>query len=80
MKNISRHVGTLDNLQRLPSSVNGNPRWTFTVDGFHARTAVDSPHGYCIGNFRGKRVEVTIGTHYGVPTLHSIRKAEDPTT
>ena len=80
MKNISGHIGTLDNLQRLPSSVNGNPRWKFTVDGFRARTAVDSPHGYSIGNYRGQRVVATIGTHYGVPTLHSIRKAEDQTT
>jgi hypothetical protein len=80
MKNISRHVGTLANLQRLPSSVNGNPRWAFTVNGTYARTAVDSAHGYRIDNYRGQRVVVTIGTYYGVPTLHSIRKADDGVT
>jgi len=75
MKNITRHVGTLEHLERLPSSRNGNPRWQFYVAGFHARTAVDSELGYSIDNYRNQRVVVEIGTHYGVPTLHRIERA-----
>ena len=75
MKNITRHVGTLEHLERLPSSRNGNPRWQFYVGGVHARTAVDSQYGYSIDNYRGERVVVEIGTHYGVPTLRRIERA-----
>ena len=75
MKNITRHVGILEHLERLPNSRNGNPRWRFYVGGIHARTAVDSQYGYSIDNYRGKRVVVEIGTHYGVPTLHRIERA-----
>jgi hypothetical protein len=76
MKNMSRHIGTLEIVSRLPSSRNGNPRYLLRVDGFTCRTSVDSSFGYSVTNFDGKRVEATIGTHFGVATLNTLRKAE----
>lgn len=73
MKNITSHIGTLTVVSRLPSSRNGNPRYLLNVDGFTARTAVDSPHGYSVPNYDGRHVEATIGTHYGNATLDSVK-------
>lgn len=75
MKNITGHTGTLEIIERLPSSKNGNPRYLLRVDGITCRTAPDSMHGYAVPNFDGKRVAVTIGTHYGHATLNSVRMA-----
>ena len=72
MKNISRHNGKLEVIQRLPSSINGNPRYLLRINGITCKTAVDSTHGYCITNYDGKEVNATIGTHYGTATLDTI--------
>ena len=76
MKNITRHVGTLRQLKRLPSSVFGNPRYQGYVAGFHFRTRVDSAFAYTITNYLNERVIVEIGTHYGYATLVSIKRAK----
>lgn len=73
MKNITRHIGRLEIIERLPSSSNGNPRYLISVDGFTCRTQVDSSHGYSITNYAGEIVEATIGTHYGSATLNTIK-------
>ena len=72
MKSITRHTGKLEVISRLPSSVNGNPRFLATVDGYQFRTAVDSSNGYSIQNYDGRQVTVTLGSHYGVLTLNTI--------
>ena len=74
MKNITRHTGILENVQRFDTSRNGNPRYSARVDGYTFYTSVDSAHGYSITNYEGKQVEVTIGYHRGKVTLQSIRK------
>ena len=74
MRNETRHIGTLEIIDRLPNSVNGNPRYLLRVDGHTCRTAVDSMLAYSITNYEGLRVEAIIGTHYGKATLASIRK------
>ena len=76
MKNLTRHTGKLEQITRLPSSVNGNPRYSAYVAGVNFRTAGDSSFGYCLTNYDGCTVVVTIGTHYGYATLDSIKKAE----
>jgi hypothetical protein len=76
MKNVSRHQGKLEVLKRLPSSLNGNPRYLIRVDGFTCKTAVDSGYGYCVTNFDGKEVIAYIGTHYGTATLDSLKGLE----
>lgn len=73
MRNISRHIGTLTVLKRLPSSVNGNPRYLMDINGVTCCTAVDSSYGYAVTNFDGKQVEATIGTHYNAATLNSLK-------
>lgn len=75
MKSVTRHIGKLEVVRRLPSSTNGNPRYLLRVDGWTCRTAVDSSTAYGITNLDGKQVVATIGTHYGVATLDSVRAA-----
>lgn len=73
MKNISRHQGKLEIIQRLPSSINGNPRYLLRIAGFTCKTSVDSSYGYCVTNHDGKEVIATIGTHYGTATLDTLK-------
>jgi hypothetical protein len=75
MKNITEHTGKLENLERMKSSVYGNPRFSFTVDGYKIVTVPDSSHGYSIESYRGKTVRVQIGTHYGRLSLAGIWEA-----
>ena len=72
MKNITRHTGIISDIERLPSSYFGNPRYSFIVDGYRVVTGVDSMHGYGIGNYENKRVTVTVGMHYNRLTLNTI--------
>ena len=74
MKNITRHTGIIENITRLKSSLNGNPRYEFDIDGYTICTPVDSSYGYSITNYNGKKATVTAGTHYGRLTLHRIEK------
>ena len=73
MKSITRHQGIITDLQRLPSSANGNPRYSFVIDGYDVATSSDSSYGYSITNYEGKEVIAEIGTHYGRTTLNAIR-------
>jgi hypothetical protein len=73
MKNATRHTGTLQIVERCPSSVNGNPRYLVMLDGYTARTPVDSSLGYSITKFDGKAVQAMIGTHYGTRTIESVK-------
>jgi len=73
MKNISRHEGKLEIIQRLPSSINGNPRYLVRIAGFTCKTPVDSSLGYCITNHDGKEVIATIGTHYNTATIDTLK-------
>jgi hypothetical protein len=72
MKYITRHTGIVSDIERLPSSDMGNPRYSFWIDGYRVITGVDSTHGYEIGNYENKRVTVTIGIHYNKLTLKTI--------
>tara|TARA_R110000787_G_C13197339_1_gene423666 strand:+ start:57 stop:290 length:234 start_codon:yes stop_codon:yes gene_type:complete len=74
MKNITRHYGTVERLKRMDSSLNGNPRFSFTIDGYDVATGVDFMQGYEIQNFEGKNCVAELGTHRGRLTLNSIRE------
>jgi hypothetical protein len=65
MNLISRHIGELKILGRLPSSKNGNPRYEVSLDGVTCWTQPDSPLAYEINKFNGNICIGTIGTHYG---------------
>tara|TARA_R100000541_G_scaffold54128_1_gene62514 strand:+ start:89 stop:319 length:231 start_codon:yes stop_codon:yes gene_type:complete len=75
MKDITQHTGTITDIQRLPSSYMGNPRYSFMIDGREIVTGVDSMHGYVIGNYENKRITVTVGMHYNKLTLNSTEVA-----
>lgn len=75
MKNITRHTGILKIITRLDSSINGNPRFLLSIDGFTCKTSVDSSYGYSVQNYDNKMVEATIGTHFNTSTLNSIKEA-----
>ena len=75
MKSITRHYGTVERLERMESSRNGNPRFSFTLDGYDVVTGVDAMIGYGIQNFEGKECVATIGTHRGILTLDTIVEA-----
>jgi hypothetical protein len=72
MKHTTVHTGILDVIQREPSSVNGNPRYLVRLDGYTAKTAVDSSEGYSITNYDGREVTADIGTHYGTTTIENV--------
>ena len=76
MKNITQHTGKLSIISRLPSSINGNPRYLIQVDGWTCRTRVDCSIGYEITNFEGRQVKATIGTHYGLTTLRTLQASQ----
>ena len=76
MKSITVHTGKLQILQRLPSSINGNPRYLAMVDGWVFRTQVDSSYAYSLPNHDGDLVEVELGSHYGKTTLNALRTAK----
>ncbi len=69
MKNQTEHVGTLEIIERLPSSFYGNPRYLCRVDGWTCRTPPDSSLAYALPNWDGEQVRAIIGTYYGKPTL-----------
>jgi hypothetical protein len=73
MKNITRHEGKLEILKKLNNSFNGNPRFVISIDGFTCKTPVDSMLAYSITNYENREVSATIGTHYGIATLDSLR-------
>jgi len=76
MKNLITYKGQVTQMKRMKSSVNGNPRYSVTVDNIvTACTAPDSSLGYTVKNIReGDRVEMVMGTHYGRQTIDSITK------
>ncbi len=78
MKNITTHIGTLEIIKRLPSSINGNPRYELSIGGIKCRTAPDSSFAYSVPNYEGATVLVTIGTYYSARTLDSIEKITTP--
>lgn len=73
MKNVSTHCGTLEMVERMPNSKNGNPRYKMRVSGVSFVSQVDSSHGYSLPNDWGKTVQVWVGTHYGKATLDSYK-------
>ena len=74
MKNKTRHTGILSNLIGLPSSKQGNPRYSAHCDGVNFKTAPDTTIGYSIASYDGKNVQIVVGSHYGVCTIESIKE------
>jgi len=73
MKNITSHIGTLKFIKRMKNSLNGNPQFLLQCDGYRFRTEANSMCAYSISNYFDQVVNITIGTHRGCLTLHTIR-------
>lgn len=67
-------TGTLTDCERMPSSVNGNPRYRVVIGGKIFVTAPDSSLGYTITNYRGDTIIATWRILRGKATLQSIEK------
>ena len=66
-------TGVLENLQRLPSSAMGNPRYIFTVGGVELRTSPDSSLAYGdVPNNEGKAVTVVYRKRYSHNTACTV--------
>lgn len=74
MKNTEEIKGTLEIIQRLPSSRHGNPRYLVKVGDTVCRTAPDAALGYGITNYEGKEVIAIVGEHYGKATVQKIKE------
>lgn len=70
MKNVMTYSGQVLRIERLASSVNGNPRFAYTVGNpgtgnqVTACTTPDSSYGYMTVR-EGDRVRMSVGEHYG---------------
>lgn len=69
-------TGTVTNIQRLKSSANGNPRYTFELNGDTYRTRVDSMLGYGLTNYENKLVTMTHRKLYGYNTASGMYLAD----
>jgi hypothetical protein len=76
MKNITRHKGKLEIIQRLPHSYNGNPRFLVRLDGWTCKTKIDSSLGYSIQNMDGNTVTAELGSYYGSCHIENVRRVE----
>lgn len=54
----NQHQGLLSDLERMPSSRNGNPRYRVVIGGEIFVTRPDSNIGYSISNYRAKHVRI----------------------
>jgi hypothetical protein len=82
MKSITRHTGTLELVERMKNSLNGNPQFMLALIehseqrlGWKFRTKANAMHAYKVEGFLGKKVTVTIGTYRGNATLNTIEEA-----
>ena len=80
MRNLETVKGLkIDKLERMNSSVNGNPRFrVYFSNGLVSQTTVDDGLGYSIQNYVGRDrplLNVEFGTHYGTVQVNRITKA-----
>lgn len=76
MKNVQEYTGTLYIIDKMKNSINGNPRYMVLVGDTVAYTTVDSGIAYSIGNYDGKRVQASIGSHYKTTSIADVKLAE----
>lgn len=71
--------GEITEMERLPSSRNGNPRFQFIVDGKLFKTAIDASLGYSIQNFHiGDNVTVEYRLFRGQKQAQRVSGLEKP--
>ena len=55
---MNKETGIISDLERMPSSKNGNPRYRVVVGGEMFVTQPDSSLAYSITNYRNKKVSI----------------------
>jgi hypothetical protein len=65
-------TGNLEIIKRLPSSVNGNPRYLVSIGGVECYTAPDAGIAYGITNRRVQPVTATVKPYYNRLTIQTI--------
>jgi len=80
MKNLETIKGLkIDKLERMNSSINGNPRFrVYFSNGLVSQTMVDDMATYAIENYTRRNrpvVDVEFGTHYGTVQVNRIVEA-----
>lgn len=73
MQNVREYTGQLLIIERLPTSINGNPRYKATIDGWTCYTAPDAMLGYSITNHDGQQITALVGDYYGKRTIETLR-------
>lgn len=61
--------GIVGNLERFDTSKNGNPRYTFSIEGVNVFTGVDCALAYGIQNFEGKELSFNVAVVRGKLTV-----------
>ena len=74
-KEVLNLTGKLIYIERMPSSVNGNPRHKYIIGDTVFTTKSDSPYGYSSQNFEGKIVNVELSYHFNKLSLNKIKLA-----
>jgi hypothetical protein len=73
MQNVQYIIGELEIIKRMKNSYNGNPRYLVRINGRHYRTKPDSMLGYSVTNYSNKQVCATVGLHYGVHSIETVK-------
>lgn len=74
-----RGTGTVNAIERLPNSTNGNPRYCVRISGGAFYTAPDSDIAYGIEQYLNKRVTIEWRYWYKRPTITAIMEAAEQT-
>ena len=69
-------IGEVSEINRLPSSANGNPRYWAFIGGERFQTSPDSMVAYALPNYLNKEVEISWRWYYGKRTIQTIKAAE----
>jgi hypothetical protein len=75
MKNVTCHKGILRVTRKLKHSLNGNPRYEVSIDGYVAKTAPNATLGYTIKNYDGTKVTCHLGLLRNVLTISNVKYA-----
>jgi len=68
--------GNLEVVKRLPSSINGNPRYLVSIGGVKCYTAPDANLAYGITNRADQPVTATVRTYYNRLTIETLNRGE----
>lgn len=69
MKNLAKHVGVLEILERLPNSGYGNSRFVVRIGEVVCRTKPNTRLAIDLERYAGREVIAAVGTYRGHLTL-----------